>query len=228
MPFLDLPVLTACLFERLGDLSGRRILDLGTGNGFLATALAHRGAEVIAVDVSRASLALARQRAERSGVLDRITFHLASAESTGLPDASCDAACGLFVLHHTQLASSAAELSRVLRPGAPAAFVETMGFNPLLSAARRILPGRFGIEKASTDDEAPLSPSAVRGFGEVFQGSVAVEWPTVVCARMLCYLPFMRGRLASAVLRTADRGLGKVPGMGRTSYFGLVCLRRSD
>lgn len=227
LPFLDLPLLTARLFDHLGDIRGRRILDLGTGNGFLAAALAHRGAEVVAIDVSRASLDLARQRAERSGVLDRITFHLASAEETGLPDASCDAACGIFVLHHTRLDASAAELSRVLRPGAPAAFVETMGFNPVLSTARRLLPGRFGIEKSSTDDEAPLSPSAIKAFGKAFNGSVTVQWPTVVCLRMLCYLPFMRGQLASNTLRAADRGLARVPGMGRASYFGVVALRRS-
>lgn len=228
LPFLDLPALTARLLERLGDIRGRRVLDLGTGNGFLAAALALRGAEVEAVDVSRACLDLARQRAERSGVADRITFRLASAEETGLPDGTCDAACGLFVLHHTQLEAAAAELGRVLRPRAPAAFVETMAFNPVLSAARRLLPGRFGIEKASTDDEAPLSPAAMRRFGGSFGGSVEVEWPVVVCARMLCYLPFLRGPIASGMLRTADRGLAMVPGMGRTSYFGLVCLRRGD
>lgn len=226
LPFLDLPVLTTRLLDRLGDIRGRRILDLGTGNGFLAAALALRGAEVVAIDVSAASLDLARQRAERSGVLDRIVFQLASAEETGLPDASCDAACGLFVLHHTRLDASAAELSRVLRPGAPAAFVETMGFNPVLSTARRLLPGRLGIEKASTDDEAPLTPAAIRRFGEVFDGSVTVEWPAVVCARMLCYVPFLRGPLASGLLRAADRGLGWLPGLGRASYFGVVALRR--
>ncbi|WP_211861308.1 class I SAM-dependent methyltransferase [Neoroseomonas soli] len=226
LPFLDLPALTTRVFDRLGDMRGRRILDLGTGNGFLATALALRGAEVVGVDVSGAALDFARQRAERSGVGDRVTFRQASAEETGLPDVSCDAACGLFVLHHTRLDAAAAELSRVLRPGAPAAFVETMAYNPVLSAARRLLPGRFGIEKASTDDEAPLSPAAMRRFGEVFQGSIAVEWPAVVCARMLCYLPFLRGRFASGVLRAADRGLGMVPGMGRASYFGVVSLRR--
>ena len=106
------------------------------------------------------------------------------------------------------------------------AFVETMGFNPVLSTARRLLPGRLGIEKASTDDEAPLTPAAIRRFGEVFDGSVTVEWPAVVCVRMLCYVPFLRGPLASGLLRAADRGLGWLPGLGRASYFGVVALRR--
>jgi 2-polyprenyl-3-methyl-5-hydroxy-6-metoxy-1,4-benzoquinol methylase len=227
LPYLDLPVLTARLLETLGELRGRRILDLGTGNGFLAAALALRGAEVVAVDVSPASLDLARERAAMSGVLDRIEFRLASAEETGLADASCDAACGLFVLHHTRLPDAARELARVMRPGAPGTFVETMAYNPLLSAARALLPGRFGIEKASTDDEAPLGPAALRRFQAGFAGTVDVEWPTVVCFRMGCYLPALRGKLPAAMLRGADRALGVLPAARRASYFGLVTLRRA-
>ena len=226
LPFLDLPALTTRLLETLGDIRGRRVLDLGTGNGFLAAALAHRGAEVVAVDVSPASLDLARARAEKSGLLDRIDFRLASAEETGLAEASCDAACGLFVLHHTQLAGAARELARVLRPGAPGAFVETMAYNPVLTAARAMLPGRFGIEKASTDDEAPLSPAAVQRFQAAFDGTVRVEWPAVVCFRMGCYLPALRGKVPAAMLRGADRVLHLVPSLRRASYFGLVTLRR--
>jgi len=227
LPYLDLPALTTRLLETLGDIRGRRVLDLGTGNGFLAAALAHRGAEVVAVDVSPASLDLARARAETSGVLDSIEFRLASAEEIGIPDASCDAVCGLFVLHHTQLPVAARELARVMRPGAPGAFVETMAYNPVLSAARALLPGRFGLEKSSTDDEAPLSPAAVRRFQAAFDGKVQVEWPAVVCFRMGCYVPALRGKVPAAMLRGADRLLGVLPGLRRASYFGLVTLRRA-
>jgi SAM-dependent methyltransferase len=225
--YLDMPALTTRLLATLGDLRGRRVLDLGTGNGFLAAALAHRGAEVVAVDVSPASLDLARARAEASGVAERITFQLASAEEISLPDASVDAACGVFVLHHTQLDVTASELARVMRPGAPGAFIETMAFNPVLAAARAVLPGRFGLERASTDDEAPLGPAAVRRFAQAFPGTVGVAWPAVICFRMGCYIPLLQRPVPSAMLRAADRLLGWVPGAGRASYFGLVTLRRA-
>ena len=227
LPYLGLPALTTRLLQTLGDIDGRRVLDLGTGTGYLAAALAHRGAKVVAVDVSPASLDLARTRAATSGVLDRIDFRLASAEATGLPDASCDAACGLFVLHHTRLALAAGELARLLRPGAPGAFVETMAYNPLLSVARAVLPGRFGIGKASTPDEAPLGPVAIRRMRAAFDGAVRIEWPTVVCFRMSCYRPALRGGRPAALLQGADRVLGRVPGLGCASYFGLVTLRRA-
>jgi 2-polyprenyl-3-methyl-5-hydroxy-6-metoxy-1,4-benzoquinol methylase len=225
--YMDMPALTTRMLASLGDIRGRRVLDLGTGNGFLAAALAHRGAEVVAVDVSPAALDLARARAEASGVADRIQFQLSSAEEISVPDASVDAVCGLFVLHHTQLDVTARELARVMRPGAPGAFVETMAYNPVLSAARALLPGRFGLERASTDDEAPLSPAAVRRLGGAFAGTVAVEWPAVICFRMGGYIPALRGAVPAAMLRAADRALGWLPGGGRASYFGLVTLRRA-
>jgi release factor glutamine methyltransferase len=53
-----------------------RILDLGTGSGAIAIALASElpGAEILATDVSGAALFLARQNAAKNGVSERIRF----------------------------------------------------------------------------------------------------------------------------------------------------------
>ena len=52
----------------LGDLRGKRVLDLGCGTGAAAIGFAHQGAIVIALDGSDARLAHARERAEREEV----------------------------------------------------------------------------------------------------------------------------------------------------------------
>jgi release factor glutamine methyltransferase len=55
---------------------GNRLADVGTGSGILAITLAleRPGLEVSAVDLSEDALSLARENAERFGVLDRIAF----------------------------------------------------------------------------------------------------------------------------------------------------------
>jgi ubiquinone/menaquinone biosynthesis C-methylase UbiE len=224
LPYLGVPTFVNAMFDHIGEIRGRRVLDLGAGTGFLACALALRGAQVDALDVSPASIDVCRRRAALSGVSGSITFSVAPAEDLPYADGSFDAVAGLFVLHHTQLAAAATEIGRVLRPGGRAAFLETIGLNPLLMAARRHLTGRAGIERASSEDEAPLDKAALEILRAAFPGTVALDAPTVVFMRMGCYLPFMQNRLGQMVLAGGDRLLG---GFGaRASYYGRVTMTR--
>ncbi len=67
-----------------------RVLDLGTGSGAIALALAKEvpGAAVVAVDVSDDALALARENAASAGLSDRVTF-LKSSWFAALPAGAC-------------------------------------------------------------------------------------------------------------------------------------------
>lgn len=60
------------------DLSGQRVLDAGCGTGTLATCLAHRGAHVIAVDISPTLVDLGRERtsSDPSANGGTIEFHV--------------------------------------------------------------------------------------------------------------------------------------------------------
>ncbi len=69
---------TECVVDRclalLRALPRPDVLDLGTGSGAIALAIAseHPGAQVVAVDSERGALALARENAAAAGLLDRI------------------------------------------------------------------------------------------------------------------------------------------------------------
>lgn len=54
--------------------AGGPVVELGVGDGRIAVAAAERGTAVIGVDQSPAMLQLCRERAERAGVLDRLTL----------------------------------------------------------------------------------------------------------------------------------------------------------
>lgn len=64
------------VLELASLLVGPRLVDVGTGSGAIAIALAHEspGAKVTATDVSDAALRVARRNAERTGVAERIRF----------------------------------------------------------------------------------------------------------------------------------------------------------
>lgn len=86
----DMPrrlLLNPAIFALLGEVRGRRILDAGCGQGYLARLLARRGAHVTAVEPAANwyAAALARERAEPLGIhflrADLSTF---SASEAGL------------------------------------------------------------------------------------------------------------------------------------------------
>jgi SAM-dependent methyltransferase len=98
----------------LSPVLGRSILDVGTGTGRAAIALAQRGAVVTAIDASAEMLAVARRRAEEAHVA--VTFAREDAHRLPFDDGSFDAVVCLRVLMHTpDWKRSLSELCRVSR-----------------------------------------------------------------------------------------------------------------
>jgi ubiquinone/menaquinone biosynthesis C-methylase UbiE len=96
----------------LAPLEGRRILDVGTGTGRAAIALARRGAIVAGVDASAEMLQVAERRAREANA--PVTFARGDAHRLEFPDRSFDAVVCLRVLMHTpDWRASLRELCRV-------------------------------------------------------------------------------------------------------------------
>lgn len=101
----------------LGDVAGRRVLEVGAGAAQCSRWLASQGARPVAVDLSAGQLAHARVLDERTGA----TTGLVQADATRLPfrDARFDLACSAFGALPFAADSAAVmrEVARVLRPG---------------------------------------------------------------------------------------------------------------
>ena len=98
----------------LAPLEGKTILDVGTGTGRAALALAGRGARVTGVDASAEMLAVAERRAEAKKLA--VKFSRGDVHRLEFPDRSFDAVVCLRVLMHTpDWRRSLAELCRVSR-----------------------------------------------------------------------------------------------------------------
>jgi ubiquinone/menaquinone biosynthesis C-methylase UbiE len=102
----------------LADPAASPVLDVGTGKGLLAIALARRGLDVVSVDVSRDDSDLAVFLAEEADVIARVKFMVLDASNLPFPNDHFGCIAMMDVLHHLMEGESVLqEISRTLRPG---------------------------------------------------------------------------------------------------------------
>lgn len=196
-------IVTESLEERLilgltGEVSGRRVLDAGCGDGALVCAVASRGAEATGIDPDPAMLAAARARAAKAGL--RAVFVEGRIEHLPFPAASFDVVVAVTVLCFVADAAGAVrEMARVLRPGGRLVIGE-LGRWSLWTALRRMRgwlgsptwkSARFRTTKEmrALAEQAGLSVIGIRG---------AVYYPPIgAIARALAPVDPWLGRLTS-------------------------------
>ncbi len=121
----------------LAPLQGRRILDVGTGTGRAAIALARRGAVVTGVDASAEMLHVAERRAREAGA--SVTFTRGDAHRLDVADRSFDSVVCLRVLMHTpDWQQSLKELCRVANERVVFDYPARWSTAALQAAARRV------------------------------------------------------------------------------------------
>ena len=116
-------------FDRQTDWQDKDILDLGCAGGFMAEALARRGAHVTGIDPATQAVAAARTHAAAENL--QIAYDVGVGEDLPYADARFHTVVCVDVLEHVaDLNRVLAEVSRVLRPGGVFLF-DTINRNPI-------------------------------------------------------------------------------------------------
>lgn len=131
------------------DPPPRRALDLGTGTGQGAFAIARRfpEANVVGLDLAERMLAEA-ERKTPPDLRDRVTFERGDASKLGYPDASFE------LVAHANMIPFFDELDRVLAPGGQTLFAFSVGAStPIYVSAERL---RAELERRGFTDFADI------------------------------------------------------------------------
>lgn len=107
------------LVRLLGEKNPRSILDVATGTGDLAIALAAiKPEKIVGIDIAGKMLAIGRAKVEKQGLERLIILKQADAENIPFPDDSFDALTIAFgVRNFENLVTGLKEMKRVLHPG---------------------------------------------------------------------------------------------------------------
>jgi demethylmenaquinone methyltransferase / 2-methoxy-6-polyprenyl-1,4-benzoquinol methylase len=132
----------ATLVDQVNPLPGQRVLDVATGTGLVAFALAQRGCTVVGLDQSADMLAGARRHLSdhHPTLAKRITFVQGEAEKLPFDDGEFDALTFTYLLRYVDdRAATMRELARVVKPGGTIGMVEFgVPASPPLRAAWRL------------------------------------------------------------------------------------------
>lgn len=142
------------ILRHMGDIRGKRLLDLGCGAGENSVYFAKKGALCVASDYSPGMVEVALQLAEANQV--KISGCTMNAMALEFPDNTFDFVYASNLLHHLPEPETAIrEMHRVLKPGGKACFWDPLRHNPIINVYRRI------ATSVRTEDETPLDINIV-------------------------------------------------------------------
>ncbi|CBN54270.1 MULTISPECIES: class I SAM-dependent methyltransferase [Kamptonema] len=225
------------ILKQLGDITGKKLLDLGCGAGENSVYFAKKGALCVATDYSPGMVEVALQLAEKNGV--KIEGCTANAMELEFPDNTFDIVYASNLLHHLPEPKIAIrEMHRVLKPGGKACFWEPLKHNPIINVYRRM------ATKVRTEDETPLDINIVKFVNSLYSD---VAYDTFWLATLWIFLRFYliervhpnkerywkkiiieQARLEPEYrrLENLDNLLKKLPGMKRFAWNLAVVARK--
>ncbi len=154
--------------QRLGNIKGKRLLDVGCGLGEASVYFALLGAEVTSCDLSQGMLDATSRLAQVNGV--NIKQHVASAEDMQLlPEEKFDIIYAGNLLHHVDIENALIRIKPHLAQGGVFVSWDPLAYNPAINIYRSM------ATEVRTPDEHPLKWSDIKLFHKHF-GAVETQY----------------------------------------------------
>jgi SAM-dependent methyltransferase len=206
-------------FWRIGDVRGKKVLEVGCGDGGNAVLWALKGATVVGVDISPRAIEIARDRARLHGVDDRTEFYALPLEAylEQHRPGKFDVICGFAFLHHVipVMESVLASLRSLGHERTVFLFMEPVAISAALRKLRLALPLRVH----GTPDERPLAKGEIEILRRSFPGLkiryfqfLTRPWKRFIGGRYEDYPPLKRA--VCDLLSRLDEALLLIPGSG--------------
>ena len=164
------------MVQSVGNLTGKRVLEIGCGTGVFSVILAKRGAEFVqAFDISKESINLARKRARINSVDDRVRFQTMTVYDMDYGEEQFDLIVGLNILHHVDIDKVVGKIYSCLKKGGAAYFTEPFGEVEWLERIRLLIPIKVDEEDKSHWQEK-LRYKDIRKFDVQFNSVRCIEF----------------------------------------------------
>ena len=148
--------------QLLGNVEGKKVLDVGCGKGGLSFFLANKGANVIGIDLSKNFIEFCKETAKKLQLLP--DFKEMNAQIPDFPDESFDIIVGSRIIHHLpDNKLFFRECKRLLKEGGYIVFIEPLKKNPIVELNRK-----YFAPKARTRHEHPLFISDIMNARDIF------------------------------------------------------------
>jgi 2-polyprenyl-3-methyl-5-hydroxy-6-metoxy-1,4-benzoquinol methylase len=194
------------IVEKMGPLTGKRLLDVGAGLGESSVYFALKGAKVTATDISPGMVDTAIRLGRHHGV--DIAGKVTVGEELDVESGSYDIVYIANTIHHvTNKEQLFRQMARALKPGGRFFSMDPLAYNPVINVYRRM------ATEVRTEDEAPLTFADVQLAGRYFQNVGHREfWITTLSLFLKYYLVDRvhpnEDRYWKRIFRETDQTLG--------------------
>jgi ubiquinone/menaquinone biosynthesis C-methylase UbiE len=127
---------TSFAFDKLSDINGKKIVNIGCGNGIISTFFALKGAKVIGIDIEEDELVKARKAVLELNLEDECVFFKGSAESITIDSESIDIVFSRSTIQYMKRQIALKEYIRILKPGGTLILLENLPLNPFINMYR--------------------------------------------------------------------------------------------